>query len=123
GRPECLAAGAPADCLRNSLQEAIPCAEEACDPRVPSKVKDCTVKFLTRECFQRGTLNDPSCESGPATDLNGDTPPDARDIVIQVFDVCTGEVTVVGTLEGDGDPFQSDEEDGPGAVTYPGSGR
>jgi hypothetical protein len=123
GRPECLTNAAPADCFRNSFQEADRCTEEACDPRVPYKVTDCTVKFLTTECFQRGTLNDTSCESGPATDLNGDTPPDAQDIVIQVFDVCTGKVTVVGTFDGGGDPFQSGDEDGPGAVTYPGSGR
>lgn len=124
GRPECLAAGAPADCLRNSLQEATPCNEEACDPRVPYKVTDCTVKFLTVECLQRGTLADPFCETGGfSTDLNGDTPPDARDVVIQVFDVCTGKVTVVGTFDGNGDPFLSDDDDGPGGVIYPASGR
>ena len=55
GRPECLTAAAPFDCFRNSLQSAIPCTEEACDPRVPYKVTDCTVKFLTRECFHRPT--------------------------------------------------------------------
>ncbi len=122
GRPECLAAGAPADCLRNSFQAARPCTDEACDPRVPYKVKDCTVKFLTVECDQRG--NDPGlfCEVG-GTDLNGDTPPDANDTVIQLFDVCTGEVTVVGTVDGPGDPFQGDDEDGPGATIYPTTGR
>ncbi len=124
GRPECLAAGAPADCFRNSLQSAVPCTEQACDPRVPYKVTDCTVKFLTQECLQRGDVPDAFCESGHfGSDLNGDTPPDTRDLVIQVFDVCTGEVTVVGTVGGGGDPFQSDDEDGPGAVIFPATGR
>jgi Tol biopolymer transport system component len=124
GRPECLLASPPADCLRNSLQQAELCTEEACDPRVPYKVTDCSVKFLTRECLQRGTLNEPGCETGsPATDLNGDTPPDARDIVIQVFDVCTGEVTVVGTWDGIEDPFQAEEGEGKGSVVIPTSGR
>ena len=124
GRPECLLASPPADCLRNSLQQAEVCTEEACDPRVPYKVTDCAVKFLTRECLQRGTLNEPGCETGSfATDLNGDTPPDALDIVIQVFDVCTGEVTVVGTWDGNEDPFQSEEGEGKGSVVVPTSGR
>jgi Tol biopolymer transport system component len=124
GRPECLLASPPADCLVNSFQEATPCLEEACDPRVPYKVTDCSVKFLTRECFQRGTLSEPGCETGNfATDLNGDTPPDARDIVIQLFDVCTGEVTVVGTWDGTEDPFQSEEGEGKGSVVVPTSGR
>ncbi len=125
GRPECLAAGAPADCLRNSLQAAVPCTEEACDPRVPYKVTDCTVKFLTVECDQRGDVDGGFCGERPVggSDLNGDTPPDARDIVIQVFDVCTGEVTVVGTVGGGGDPFQSEEGDGAGTTIYVASGR
>jgi hypothetical protein len=120
-RAECLAANPPSDCLRNSLQEADRCTEEACDPRVPYKVQDCTVKFLTTECLQRGDLNEPFCENGSRnTDLNGDTPPDARDVVIQLFDVCTGEVTVVGTFDGQGDPFQGTD---PGEVIYPATGR
>lgn len=126
GRPECLAAGAPADCFRNSQQAAVPCSEEACDPRVPYKVSGCTVKFLTVECSQRGTVDAGFCDEGNpvgGSDLNGDTPPDARDTVIQVFDVCTGEVTVVGTFGGDGDPFQSEEGDGKGSVIYPATGR
>ncbi len=124
GRPECLTATAPADCFKNSLQSAVPCTQAACDPRVPYKVTDCSVKFLTVECFQRGTLDEPGCETGSgATDLNGDEPPDARDTVIQVFNVCTGEVTVVGTVGGEGDPFQADEGDGPGGTIFVASGR
>ena len=121
GRPECLASGAPADCLRNSLQSAIPCSEEACDPRVPYKVQDCSVKFLTSECDQRGEVGGFFCEV-PGSDLNGDTPPDANDTVIQLFDVCTGEVTVVGTFDGN-DPFPSDDGGGDGETIYVASGR
>ncbi|MCC6848671.1 MAG: PD40 domain-containing protein [Deltaproteobacteria bacterium] len=121
GRPECLVGGAPAECLRNSLQAAIPCTEEACDPRAPYKVKDCSVKFLTSECEQRGNVEGSFCEFD-GSDLNGDTPPDAGDIVIQLFDVCTGEVTVVGTFDG-GDPFQSGGEGGDGETIYVATGR
>ncbi|MCC6765147.1 MAG: PD40 domain-containing protein [Deltaproteobacteria bacterium] len=121
GRPECLAAAAPADCLRNSLQSAIPCTEQACDPRVPYKVKDCSVKFLTSECEQRGNVGGLRCELD-GSDLNGDTPPDADDIVIQLFDVCTGKVTVVGTFDGS-DPFQSDAKGGDGETIYVAAGR
>ena len=78
GRPECLTAAAPADCLRNSLQSAVPCTRAACDPRVPYKVTDCTVKFLTVECEQRGTVDAGLLRDRAARDLNGDTPPDAR---------------------------------------------
>ncbi len=123
GRPECLAAGAPADCLRNSGQAAVPCTLAACNPRVPYKATACTVKFLTLECEQRGTVDPAFCGTGGGTDLDGDTPPDARDTVIQVFDACGGAVTVVGTVDGPGDPFGSEESDGVGTGIFVTSGR
>ena len=72
------------------------------------------MKFLTARVRAARHRRRRSLRAGGGTDLNGDTPPDARDVVIQVFDVCTGAVTVVGTVDGDGDPFASDEGDGKG---------
>ncbi len=122
-RPECRAAGAPADCLRNSHQAAVPCTQAACNPRVPYKVTNCAVKFLTVECQQRGSVDADFCGGSGGTDLNGDTPPDARDVVIQVLDACGGDLTVVGTVDGPGDPFASDDGEGIGTGIFVTSGR
>ncbi len=127
GRPECLTASPPADCLRNSHMQATLCQAEVCDPRRPYKVTGHTVKFLTSECLQRG--NDPSdCgeEAPSGTDLNGDVPPLARDVVIQLFDVRAGAVTVVGTAgDFEHDPFGGGDDNGSGkgGTIFVGSGR
>ncbi len=126
GRPECLTATPPADCLRNSHQAVTPCLFAACDPRTPFKVSGHTVKFLTYECDQRGNVDVGYCdEVGGGTDLNGDFPPDARDLVIQLFDVTTGRVTVVGTVGGPtSDPFQGGGDgDGPAGTVFVAAGR
>ena len=126
-RPECLMASPPADCLRNSRQAADPCLAEVCDPRTPYKVAGQTVKFLTSECAQRGTIDAGYCGFSGGTDLNGDVPPDARDVVLQVFDVPTATTTGVGTVGNlDHDPFQGgpdDEGDGTGGTVFLASGR
>src|SRR5262249_18003375 len=57
--------------LVNSGQAVTPCMLEACDPRVPYRVLDHTVTFLTFE--------------GDQGDLNGDG--DADDLVLQVLNV------------------------------------
>jgi hypothetical protein len=121
-RPECLSASPPADCLHNSHQSATPCLAEVCDPRSPYKVIGHTVKFLTNECEQRGTeLN--GCPTG-GTDLNGDVPPAADDIVIQLFDITTPGITLLGTADGN-DPFQGGTGDGSGTggTVFVSSGR
>jgi cysteine-rich repeat protein len=58
--------------LLNSLQAVTPCLLEACDPRVPYRVLNDTVKFLTFEADQ-------------GVDLNGDF--DTEDLVLQVLNV------------------------------------
>ena len=58
--------------LYNSGQAAVPCELEACNPRVPYRVQDDTVKFLTFEVDQ-------------GVDLNGNGL--TTDLVLQVFNV------------------------------------
>src|SRR5439155_8673681 len=55
--------------LHNPHQAVTPCRLEACDPRNPCRVKGDTVKFLTFECDQGGSVTT-GCGSG-GTDLNG----------------------------------------------------
>lgn len=115
-RPECIAANPPASCLRNSRQAVTPCRLEACDPRAPYRVAGRRVKFLTYECDQRGSVAT-GCPTG-GTDLNGDTPPDANDLVIQVFDVDTGQTQTIGTVvDGGGDPLGGGEVGDPNTGT------
>lgn len=106
-RPECVAAGAPADCLHNSADAVTPCGLAACDPRRPYRVSGTTVKFLTFECDQRGGVT-AGCAGG-GTDLNEDG--DAADLVVRVFDLPTGTTQTIGTVpqgsDTGGDPFQS----------------
>jgi Tol biopolymer transport system component len=59
--------------LFNTGQAVTPCRLEACDPRIPYRVLDDTVRFLTLEAAQGGQ------------DLNGDG--DADDLVVQTFNV------------------------------------
>ncbi len=63
---------AVADLLLNAGQAVTPCRLEACDPRVPYRVRDDTVTFLTLEADQ-------------GEDLNGDG--DLGDLVVQVLNV------------------------------------
>lgn len=70
----------------NTAQAVTPCRLEACDPRLPYRVYGSKVKFLTFEVEQ-------------GADLNGDN--DATDLVLQVYDACKRESTVVSTLDYD----------------------
>lgn len=69
--------------LINSNQAVTPCKLEACDPRLPYRVLDNTVRFLTFEGDQ-------------ARDLNGDG--DLDDLVVQVLNVMKACHT--GTMDG-----------------------
>lgn len=84
GRPECLTHGHPADCLLNSRQTVVTCSFEACDPRVPYRVLNDTVRFLSLECGQ-GTAQTSGTCSGGGTDLSGDG--DVDDLVVQILNV------------------------------------
>lgn len=87
-----LVSGAPAT---NFTPQAVrTCQLEACDPRIPYRVFPKMVKFLTFECDQRGGEKH-GCVSGGA-DLNNDG--DAADLVIQTYNVFSGETKVVGTV-------------------------
>ena len=104
-----------------------PCTAEVCDPRAPYKVIGHTVKFLTSECAQRGTVDVDHCGLTGGTDLNGDFPPDAKDEILQVFDLSFARTTTVGaTGSFTHDPFQGgpdDEGDGSGGAFFVASGR
>jgi Tol biopolymer transport system component len=71
------------DRVLNTKLAVTPCRLEACDPRVPYRVLNDTVRFLTFECEQGGAVTT-GCPSG-GTDLNGDG--DAGDLVLQVLNV------------------------------------
>jgi hypothetical protein len=73
------------------------CRLEACDPRFPYRVGTDSVKFLTFECDQGGTVMSARCATG-GSDINNDTPPDADDLVIQAFNVRTRTTTPIGTV-------------------------
>jgi Tol biopolymer transport system component len=76
-------------------QAVTPCRFEACDPRQPYRVAGHRVTFLTSEFDQD-------------EDLNGDGIQE-DDIVLQVFDACTGAVTVLSTVDetdADADPLE-----------------
>ena len=124
--PGCLTDAPPAECLRNTHQAVSPCMAEVCDPRTPYKVIGRTVKFLTSECAQRGTVDAAYCGDTGGTDLNGDFPPDAKDEVLQIFDLAFARTTTVGATGGTHDPFQGgpdDEADGSGGGFFIASGR
>src|SRR6185369_14630704 len=65
-RPECLEQEHPTDCVVNSTYAVTPCRLEACDPRQPYRVIGTTVRFLTAECDQRGSVSD-GCEGQSGT--------------------------------------------------------
>jgi cysteine-rich repeat protein len=95
----------------NCAQAMTPCAFPACDPRRPYRVAGPTVKYLTYECQQGGSVT-AGCAAG-GTDLNGDG--DAGDLVIQVCHLRTGERVNVGTVVDPSgvliDPLQGDPID------------
>jgi hypothetical protein len=78
--------------LCNSHQAITPCFLEACDPRVPYRVLNHTVTFLTFEADQ-------------GEDLNGDD--DTDDLVLQTFNVAMAEQTGMCSPGGPGPPMPS----------------
>ena len=80
-------------------QAVTPCRLDACDPRTPYRVSGSRVTFLTLEADQ-------------GKDLDGDG--SIGDLVLQVFDACTGVVTTIGPVSTDGnvtsDPLETREE-------------
>jgi hypothetical protein len=99
-RPECLGAGHPADCVTDSHDAVQTCHLDACDPLFPYRLTGRSVRFLTVECDQRGTVSQ-GCETSIGTDLNGNG--NAGDLVIRSF--TDGFTTTIGTV-GTGDPLQ-----------------
>jgi hypothetical protein len=95
--------------LVNSAYQVVPCALEACDPRLPYRVSSTTAKFLTFEPQQNCTSG-ADCFAG-AKDLNGDG--DAADLVLQTFNARTAEVRVIATVDetagATSDPLQGGE--------------
>ncbi len=81
--------------VHNSGQSVRPCDIAECDPRIPYRVFTSSVKFLSFECDQHGTVVDGGCPSG-GTDLNGDG--DADDLVIRLFDLASGNTTTIGVV-------------------------
>lgn len=87
-----LVSGAPA--VGYEPQAVRPCQLEACDPRLPYRVFANSVKFLTFECDQGGTVK-AGCP-GRGVDLNNNG--SADDLVIQTYNVVSGQTKVVGTV-------------------------
>ncbi len=95
--------------LYDTDQAVSPCRLPQCDPRIPYRVFDRSVKFLTVECDQHGGVFSGGCPTG-GTDLNEDG--DADDLVIQLFDVTTATTRTIGTVTG-GNPLAGGD---PGTV-------
>jgi hypothetical protein len=87
--------------LCNSHQAVTPCSLEACDPRVPYRVLNNTVTFLTFECDQPGNTFDKGCPTG-GTDLNNNGTAD--DLVVQTFNVAMAEAEGMCGPSGTGRP-------------------
>jgi hypothetical protein len=78
-RPDCVASGTPPpSCLVNSGSAVRPCDRPGCDPRVPYRVLEHTVRFLTVERDQGRDL------SGDGDDDPSD-PEYLNDVVLQTF--------------------------------------
>jgi len=119
-RPECLTSSPASDCLTNSEDAIVPCRLDACDPLSPYRVSGQSVRFLTLECDQRGTVAT-GCAAG-GTDLNGNGT--AADLIIRSFGirrsggVTTGGTTTIGTVGGtSGDPLQGGGNGSSGTVS------
>ncbi len=119
-----LGAGCPSpppNPLHNTGIALEPCRLDVCDPRLPYRVFSQTTKFLTQECKQGGKEKD-GCPLG-GTDLDNDG--DADDLVIERFNVCSEQVTLVGTVSDSqpADPLQGDPFAPEGTEVFVGAGR
>jgi Tol biopolymer transport system component len=97
-RAACVAGSPPGDCLHNSQESIRICQLDACDPRLPYRVLPDLVRFLSYECDQGGAVTN-GCAAG-GTDLTGDIPPFAGNLVLQVFQLSTGTRRVIGKVNG-----------------------
>jgi cysteine-rich repeat protein len=84
--------------LVNTGQAVLPCPYVACDPERPYRVSASTVRFLTVEADQDDDLNDDG---------------DQDDVLVQVYNVASGEARVVSEVE---DPFAPEASDPATAV-------
>jgi hypothetical protein len=82
--------------LIETRQAVVPCPSQVCDPRVPYRVLNDTVRFTTLECAQGGSVTE-GCPGG-GQDLNGDG--DAGDLVLQVFNVRREAEALAGAAAG-----------------------
>src|SRR6185369_15377849 len=106
--------------LYNTHDAVTPCRLPQCDPRLPYRVFDRSVKFLTVECDQHGPVASFFCPGG-GTDLNDDG--DADDLVIRLYDVTTQTTRTIGTVTTGGNPLGGgDPTTGTGTV-YVSSGQ
>jgi hypothetical protein len=99
--------------LYNTHDAVTPCRLPQCDPRLPYRVFDRSVKFLTVECDQHGSVSSFFCPGG-GTDLNDDG--DADDLVIRLFDVTTQTTRTIGTVTGGNPLAGGDPTTGTGTV-------
>lgn len=104
--------------LHDTHQPVTACRLPQCDPRLPYRVFDRSVKFLTVECDQHGGVFSGGCPSG-GTDLNDDG--DADDLVIQLFDLTTGTTRTIGTVTG-GNPLDGGDPTTRTGTAYVSSG-
>jgi Tol biopolymer transport system component len=104
--------------LHDTEQAVTPCRLPQCDPRLPYRVFDRSVKFLTFECDQGGSVVSGGCPTG-GTDLNDDG--DADDLVIQLFDVTTVTTRTIGTVTG-GNPLAGGDPTTGSGTAYVSSG-
>ncbi len=84
--------------LVNTEQAVTPCRLVECDPRLPYRVQGSRVTFLTSEADQGGADLDGNGVAG-------------GDLVLQIFDFCTGALTPLGAVTGgDPDPLEGRDE-------------
>jgi Tol biopolymer transport system component len=98
GRPECIAPGAPVNCVANSRNAMRTCRLAACDPRIPYRVGADETTFIAYECDDGGAVTN-GCAGG-GTDHSGDIPPFAGDLVIRSYNVRTNTTRTLGRITG-----------------------
>ncbi len=105
--------------LYNTNDAVTPCRLPQCDPRLPYRVFERSVKFLTFECDEQGGVVSGGCPTG-GTDLNDDG--DADDLVIRIFDVPTATTRTIGTVTG-GNPLAGGDPTTGTGTAYVASGQ
>ncbi len=100
--------------VHNTHQPVRPCRIAECDPRIPYRVFTSSVKFLSFECDQQGSVFSGGCPTG-GTDLNGDG--DADDLVIRLYDLATGTTRTIGAVT-QGNPLAGSDPAAPSDTIY-----